>query len=488
MTFLGVDIGTGSTKAVVTDPVGRVLASAVRSHTTATPHPGWFEHDADDVWWADFRAVVAQVLATAPADGVEAVCVSGIGPVALLTDEAGRPVRPAVLYGIDSRAQQEIADVTGELGTGTLLDRTGNLLTTQAVGPKLRWITRHEPEIWTLARRWYGCAGYVAGRLTGEYVVDHYTASTSDPLYDLRAHTWWDQGWEASAPGLKRPRLAWPGDVVGTVLATAAEETGLRAGTLVLAGTVDAMAEAYSVGSRDVGDMMVMYGSTLFLIQTVARPATHAGLWAATGRTAATWSIAAGMATSGLVTSWLADLVGADVGGLTREAAGVAPGSDGLVLLPYFAGERTPLFDPQARGCWLGLTLGHGRAHLYRSALEGVGYGVRHNVEAMVEAGAPPGRLVAVGGGTTGCLWTQVVSDITGLPQDLPSITIGAAYGDARMAADACGVDTSSWNPVKERVLARPELDEVYTGLYNIYRRTYAGLRDDMHLLAERFG
>ena len=484
MTFLGVDIGTGSSKAVVVDVGGKILASATRPHVTSSPRPGWFEHDADGVWWSDFRTLVAEVLQTVDAQDVRAVAVSGIGPVVMLAEATGAPLRPAILYGIDTRAGREIDDLTATLGEELLLRRTGNRLTTQAVGPKLLWVASHEPQTWTRARRWYCASSYIVDRLTSEYVLDHYSASASDPLYDLTALDWWPQGWEATAPGIERPRLAWPGDLVGEVLPAAAEETGLAVGTPVVAGTIDAMAESYSVGCRDVGDTMVMYGSTLFLIQTVARPAVHPGLWAASGRTSETFSIAAGMATSGLVTTWLADLVATDIAGLVAEAAAVAPGSDGLVLLPYFSGERTPLFDPDARGCWVGLTLGHSRAHLYRSALEGVAYGIRHNLEAMTEAGATPRRLVAVGGGTRGNLWTQIVSNVTGLPQDLSTTTIGASYGDARMAADACGVDTSGWNPVAERVEPDPATAPMYTDLYGVYRRTYVALREDMHLLA----
>jgi xylulokinase len=244
------------------------------------------------------------------------------------------------------------------------------------------------------------------------------------------------------------------------------------------------MTEAYSVGGRDVGDTMVMYGSTLFFIGVVAEAASHPGLWAASGRTDHTFSIAAGMATSGLITTWLAELCGVDLDRLVDEAALISPGSDGLVLLPYFAGERTPVFDPRARGTWLGLTLHHTRAHLYRSALEGVAMGARHNFEAMAEASATPRRLVAVGGGTRANLWTRITSDVTGLPQDIPATTIGAAYGDARMAADARGVDTGGWNPIAERIEPDRSTAALYDELYGIYRRTYAALREDMHRLS----
>jgi xylulokinase len=483
MTFLGVDVGTGSTKAVMTDAQGTVLASASRPHKTSSPRPEWFEHDADGVWWADFQELVKQLLAQHPGT-VDALSVSGVGPVTLIADEQGKPLRPAILYGIDTRSKQEIEDLTARFGTESLLARSGNLLTTQAVAPKLAWLARHEPDTWRSARRWYSTSGYIVGRLTGEYVVDHYTASTSDPLYDLHTRDWWSEAWDVAAPNLERPRLAWPGEVVGTVQPDAARATGLTAGTPVLAGTVDAMAESYSVGCRDVGDTMVMYGSTMFFIQTVALPPAHPALWSATGRTDETYSIAAGMSTSGLVTTWLADLLGQDVGSLMSEAAEVPPGSAGLVLVPYFAGERTPLFDPDARGCWIGLTLAHTRGHLFRSALEGVAYGARHNIEAMTEAGATPRRLVAVGGGTRGNLWMQIVSDVTGLQQDVPTIAVGAAYGDARMAADALGVRTDTWNPVAARITPSLETHGVYHDLYGVYRRTYPATRDQMHVLA----
>jgi xylulokinase len=482
--FLGIDVGTGSTKAVVADERGELVASASRPHTTASPSPGWFEHDAEATWWGDLTSLTRELLAQVPAERIEAMCVSGIGPAVLVADAGGRPLRPAILYGIDTRAEAEIEQLADTLGEQAVLTRTGNVLTTQAVGPKLLWVARHEPEVWERTRRWYSASNWLVGRLTGEYVIDHYTASASDPLYDLAARTWWAEGWERAAPGLERPRLAWPGEVVGEVRLDAAERTGLVIGTPVVAGTIDAMTEAYSVGVRDVGDTMVMYGSTLFFIGVVAEAASHPGLWAASGRTDHTFSIAAGMATSGLITTWLAELCGVDLDRLVDEAALISPGSDGLVLLPYFAGERTPLFDPRARGTWLGLTLHHTRAHLYRSALEGVAMGARHNFEAMAEASATPRRLVAVGGGTRGNLWTRITSDVTGLPQDIPATTIGAAYGDARMAADARGVDTGGWNPIAERIEPDRSTAELYDELYGIYRRTYAALREDMHRLS----
>ena len=489
MTFLGVDIGTASSKAVVTDERGDLLACVARPHATSSPQPGWFEHDADSVWWGDTVALIAEVGCTVSLSDVQSVAVSGIGPAVVLTDGSGSPLRPGILYGIDTRAGAEITALTKRFGDDALLAVTGNRLTTQAVGPKLAWVAGHEPQLWVRARRWYSSSSYIVGRLTGEYVADHYTASASDPLYDLEAGRWWPPGWAACAPSLEQPRLAWPDEIVGEITTTAAAQTGLRAGTPVLAGTIDALAESYSAGCTEFGDTMVMYGSTMFFIELVACPQRSPGLWAVGGRRPGMFGIAAGMATSGLVTTWLAELVGSDAGELIREAATVPAGSHGLVMLPYLSGERTPLFDAEARGCWIGLTLQHHRADLARAALEGVAFGVRHNIETMADAGSAPRRLVAVGGGTRGALWTHIVSDVTGLIQDLPTVTIGASYGDARMAADALGVDTAAWNPVADRIEpVGGVVAETYDALYGVYRRAYCALHEDMHLLARRSG
>lgn len=185
------------------------------------------------------------------------------------------------------------------------------------------------------------------------------------------------------------------------------------------------------------------------------------------------------------MTTWLSKTLRMNYGELAEAAATVRPGSDGLLLLPYFSGERTPIFDPAARGVWTGLTLGHTPGHLYRSALEGIAMGVRHNLEAMAASGAEAGRLVAVGGGTAQRLWTQIVSDVTGLPQDLPTLTVGASYGDARMAADAMGVDTTGWNPVAERFTPNEDVQRTYERLYELYVAEHPALQRTMHILGE---
>lgn len=479
--FLGIDIGTGSSKGVLVDHVGTVLREARRAHITDTPHPGWFEHDAETVWWQDFVTLARELLDGVPGP-VEGVCCSGIGPATLVTDAEDRPLRPAILYGIDTRSAVQATTMNRQLGRDLLLRRCGNPLSTQSVGPKLEWLRAEEPQVWDQTRRLYSAPSWLVRRLTGEYTLDRYSASASDPLYDMVTRGYWDAMWQP-LERVEQPRLVGSGEVAGQVSAEGAAATGIPEGTPVLGGTIDAMAEAYSVGCAAVGDTMVMYGSTLFLIQVVDRMVPSDLLWATEGRTTDSFSLAAGMATGGLVTTWLSKVLGRDFADLTEQASRIAPGSDGLLLLPYFAGERTPINDPLARGAWTGLTLDHTAGHLYRSALEGIAMGVRHNLEAMAASGAPSRRLVAVGGGTAQRVWTQIVSDVTGLPQDLPSLTVGASYGDARMAADAVGVDTTGWNPVAERLQPDPAARGVYDREFELYAAAYPAMADTMHEL-----
>jgi xylulokinase len=485
--LLGIDIGTASSKGVLARPTGEVVAVATRPHDLSLPRPGWAEHDAESVWWADFVAICGELVpqATGP---IAAICVSGIGPCVLPAAADGRPLRPAILYGIDTRATREIEELTARYGAETILARCGSLLTSQAVGPKLLWLRHHEPDVWAQTRFLFMAHTFIAYRLTGEYVLDHHSASQCDPLYDLQTNRWIEDWAAEIAPGLPLPRLLWPAEIVGTVTAAAAATTGVPAGTPVVAGTIDAWAEAASVGVLEPGDLMLMYGTTMFLVEVVAQPRPHAALWSTAGVFPGSYSLAAGMATSGALTAWLREIAGGvPYETLTQEAAMTPPGAGGLVVLPYFAGERTPIFDPHARGVICGLTLSHGRGHLYRALLEATGYGIRHITEALRDAGGGGRRVVAVGGGTKGGLWTQIVSNVTGRAQVIPSETIGASYGDALLAALAVGLAPPgvAWNPPAATVQPEAGTREVYDRLYAIYRELYPATRDAAHALAD---
>ncbi len=483
---LGVDIGTSSSKGALVDLDGRVLATAIREHDVSRPRPGWVEMPGE-VWWEEFRSIARELVQTADTE-VVAVGVSGMGPCVLVTDEGGIPLRPAILYGVDTRAGAQISRLTAELGRAEILERCGSELSTQAVGPKLEWLADIEPAAAASARFLFMPASWLAWNLTGAYVLDHHSASQCTPLYDTIVGEWYLPWVERIAPGYELPTLVWPGDVVGTVTDTASADTGLPAGVPVIAGTIDAWAEAVSVGAQNPGDLMLMYGTTMFLVNTISDRVTVSGLWGTVGAFPGTRNLAGGMATSGAITGWLRSLFGSpSFSELLAEADAAGPGAHGLLMLPYFAGERTPIADPDARGVITGLTVEHSRGDLYRAALEATAMGVRHNVDALTAAGGLVKRVVAVGGGTQGGLWTQVVSDVTGLEQLIPRVTIGASYGAAFLAASTVrNVDISEWNPIVTRVV--PRADFPYDRLYSLYLELYRATAPIVHALAARQG
>lgn len=488
--LLGIDIGTASSKGVLSTPEGLIVASAAVAHEMDLPRPGWAEMDAERVWWSDVVSLTRTLVNESNRDAIAAVCVSGIGPCLLLCDDNLVPQRPAILYGIDMRATEEIDELTDKLGADRIVQRGGTALSTQAVGPKMVWVQRHEPDVWRRSTKWFNSSSFVVAKLTGEYVLDHHTASQCDPLYDIHDFAWMDDWVSEIAPGITMPQLMWPSDIVGGVTASAAAETGLRLGTPVSAGTVDAWAESVSVGVRHPGDVMLMYGSTMFVVQVLPGLRTSPLLWTTAGVEPHSYTAAAGMATSGILTSWMRDLMGgASFEALVEEAAATPAGADGLLLLPYFAGERTPIFDPDARGVIAGLSLHHTRGHLFRATYEGTAFGFRQILNLLDQVSEDlPQRIVAVGGGTQGGLWTQIVSDVTQRPQYIPKQTIGASYGDALMAAIGVGLVPTDTDWARDPVIVEPSAHtaDVYNSMFAGYTQLYPDTRNVVHLLASR--
>lgn len=484
---LGVDVGTSSTKGVLVDASGSILATATRVHEPERPHTGWVEMDAT-IWWQEFVEITRELLAATPDAEVIAVGVSGMGPCVLLADENDRPVRPAILYGVDTRSTKQIARITEELGETEITAVGGSTLTSQAGGPKIAWIAEEEPDAYANARRLFMPASWLARNLSGAYVLDHQSASQMWPLYDIENERWYEPWFERYASGLEAPQLMWAGDIAGTVTPEAAKTTGLPEGIPVIAGTIDAWTEAVSVGAHNNGDLMLMYGTTMFLVCTGPETLRTPSMWTTAGAFEGTRNLAGGLSTSGALTAWLKNLSGADYPELLAEASDSGPGAKGLLMLPYFAGERTPIQDPDARGVIAGLTLEHGRGDLYRAALEATALGVRDNVQTMRDAGATIDRIVAVGGGTQGKLWLQVISDVTGLLQEVPKTTIGASYGAAFLAACAANPQDpptiEAWNPIAETIEPNPVLQGFYDELFTRYVELYRNTKDIAHALA----
>jgi len=414
----------------------------------------------------------------------------------LPVDATGEPLMNAVLYGVDTRAAREVAALTESIGEETLLDRCGNALTSQSVGPKILWLRRNRPEIFAGSGKILTSVSYLVHRLTGTYVIDHYTASSFSPLYLVYQHNWSD----ALCPdivGLDRlPALAWTTDIAGGVTAEAAEETGLAAGTPVIVGTIDAAAEALSVGVLDSGDMMIMYGSTIFIIMVTGTRVRDPRLWYAPWLFPGQHACMSGLATSGTLTHWFRDVLARDLDPqsampkLVDEAKLSPPGAKGLVLLPYFSGERTPIHDPLAKGVLFGLDLTHTRGDIFRALLEGIAYATNHVIETYLEAGQDPRAILAVGGGTKNRVWTQATSDVLGKTQVVRSKTVGASYGDAFLAALAVGdakpADIRAWNPPHSDIVTDPANTEVYRHQYAVFRDVYDRTRDLMGRLDGR--
>jgi xylulokinase len=488
--YLGVDIGTFESKGVVVDGDGVIKAIANRPHKMLVPRPGWAEHRPLEDWWGDFTAITRELLETsgvAPGE-IRAVATSAIGPCMLPVDADGNALMNAVLYGVDNRAHAEVDALTKAIGEDRLIDSCGNTLTSQSVGPKILWLKHARPEIHQKAHRILTSTSYLVHHLTGRFVIDHYSASNFSPLYDIGACGWTRELSTEIIEQERLPDLVWSTDIVGGVTAEAAATTGLAEGTPVTAGTIDAAAEAVSVGVRRPGDMMVMYGSTIFIIQlTETRlrdPRLWHGPWLFQGGHAST----SGLATSGTLTHWFRDQLARDLTvasafpDLAAEASASPAGAKGLVMLPYFSGERTPIHDPNAKGVLFGLDLTHTRGDIYRALLEGIAYATNHILETYAAAGQTPKRLLAVGGGTKNDIWARSTSDVSGLDQTLRRETIGASYGDAFLAALAMGDvapgDIENWNPETSRIVARPN-DALRKG-YLTFRRLYEQTKDLM--------
>ena len=490
--YLGIDIGTFESKGVLVDGEGRIVASAARPHKLIVPQPGWAEHRPREDWWDDFTFISNKLIAdsgVAPSD-IKAIATSAIGPCMLPIGHDDEPLMNAVLYGVDTRAHREIADLTEAIGEDVLLERCGNALTSQSVGPKILWLRRNRPDLFAQTKKVVTSTSYLVHRLTGAFVIDHYSAANSSPLYLADRQDWSQELTGEIIETERLPALAWSSDIVGHVTRRAAEETGLAEGTPVTAGTIDAAAEALSVGVLDAGDMLLMYGSTIFIIEITQTRIRDGRLWYAPWLFPGQHAAMAGLATSGTLTHWFREQFAREldpataVVTLAEEAAASPPGAKGLVVLPYFSGERTPIHDPHAKGMIFGLDLTHTRGDVCRALFEGIACGTNHVFAAYAEAGAEPRAIFAAGGGTKNRVWAQATSDISGRTQIVREKTLGASYGDAFLAALAVGdvkrEDIRTWNPVAYEIAADPKHAETYRRQYGVFRELYPRTRDLM--------
>ena len=499
--YLGVDIGTFSSKGVLVQAAsGEVAAQAEVEHGVESPKPGWAEHDADAVWWADFVHITQKLLKQSGIQPEQIRCVgtSGLGACTLPIGRDGSPLRKAILYGIDTRADEEIRELEAALTPQGIFAVSGMKLSAQSTGPKMLWIKNHDPAVFKATDCFLTSQAYLVYRLTRAKTLDYFTMGDYTPLVDIRANRWHPQNSALIIPLEKLPIPSWSCEMAGKVTAKAARESGLVEGTPVIVGSTDAGAETISTGANRVGDLMVMFGSSCFFVLLTKTLKPSKQFWATAWLDHSAHALQAGTSTAGSLTRWFRDqfspleMQAQQEGGDAAYAALAhlleesPPGAKGLVCLPYFEGERTPIYDTQAKGVFFGLTLAHTRADVYRAMLEGTAYGIRHVIDSMREQGAAPKRIIAAGGGTHNRGWMQAVCDIASIEMQVLNTPSSAAYGDAFMAG--VGIDdykklsdNALWVKDMAQLRPNPANKSMYGQGYAVFRDLYKNTSGLMH-------
>ncbi|MDR1728861.1 MAG: xylulokinase [Acidobacteriota bacterium] len=495
MHVLGVDVGTGGTRALILDEKGGIAGAATEEHEPfASPEIGWAEQRPED-WWRACGAAVGKALADAGLDGGDIACVGFSGQMhgAVMLDDADAVVRPALIW-CDVRTEKQCRDLTEKVGAQRLIQLTCNPALPNFTLTKLLWVREHEPENWRRVRSVMLPKDYVRFRMTGERAIDVADASGT-LLLDVARRAW--SGGMLDASGIDAallPALYESPEVCGRVSEAGAKETGLKAGTPVVAGAGDQAAGATGMGIVAPGAVSATIGTSGVVFAATDRPALdaqgrlHTFCHALPGR----WHVMGVTQAAGLSLRWFRDQFGTGGGAdasrdpydlLAGEAAATPPGADGLLWAPYLMGERTPHLDPNARGAWVGLTASHTRGHLIRAILEGIAFSLKDTLTLFAEMGLPVTSIRLGGGGARSALWRQIQADVYGQEVETVATEEGAGYGAALLA----GVGARLWRSVdeacgavvrtKERIAPRLEVAERMQGRYAAYRRLYPAIK-----------
>ncbi|MBS0448327.1 MAG: FGGY-family carbohydrate kinase [Proteobacteria bacterium] len=503
---IGVDIGTQSTKAVLVQADGRIVGQHAQSYQVETPRPLWAQQ-WPDVWLAAVEACIRGVLASSgvAAESVQALCIDSLyGGSGIPVDAQGQPLHPCLIW-MDRRAQAECEGVRAHVDVERLYDITGNGIDSYYGYTKMLWLREHAPDVWQRTAQFLPPNTYVNAQLTGRVAVDHSSAGNIGGVYDVARRAWSEEA--LAMLGIPRSmmpdRLVEASDVVGGLLPTWAARLGLAIGLPVVAGGVDAAVATLAAGAAQPGNHVAMIGTSMCwgtIRQSVdARHGLISMPHVFNG--AHDLYVFGGAITAGASVSWFRETYcqaeiaagraeGIDPHALLEQAAApLPPGGDGLLFLPYLMGERSPVWDAQASGCFVGLGLHHGRPHLYRAVLEGVSYALRHNIEAGVRGGvALDEQLVVVGGASHSDLWMQIIADVTGRPVHTIAEDVEASLGAAVLAAYGTGLidaDTVRRGWVRPVPRARPDAraHAAYEQLFAEYIALYPALKPVMHRL-----
>ncbi len=491
---LGIDVGTGGTRALIINPQGQIVASATEEHEPfASPKMDWAEQQPED-WWRACGIAVRKALASSKLRPEDMACVGFSGQMhgAVMLDEQDRPVRPALIW-CDVRTDEQCRQLAQKIGTDRIIHLTCNPPLTNFTLTKFLWVRQYEPENWKRVRSVMLPKDYVRFRLTGERAID--MADASGTLMLDVAHRGWSREMLDAAEIDERllPALFESPEVCGQISAEGAAATGLKAGTPVVAGAGDQAAGATGMGIVAPGAVSATIGTSGVVFAATDRPALdpkgrlHTFCHAIPGR----WHVMGVTQAAGLSLRWFRDQFGAGKNDgrdayerLADEASRVPPGCDGLLWTPYLMGERTPHLDPQARAALVGLTASHTRAHVIRAILEGVAFSLRDTFAIFEEMKVPVKSIRLGGGGARSALWRQIQADVYGEEVEIVEAEEGAAYGAAILA----GVGAKIWPSVDaacasvvrvaKRVPANSANGAVMNRSYAAFRRVYPATRD----------
>jgi xylulokinase len=486
--LLGIDVGTGGTRAVLLDDAGRVLGAATAEHAEmASPQLGWAEQDPRD-WWRVARVAVKECLAQTNTNAREiaAIGLSGQMHGLVMLDAEGEVVRPALIW-CDQRTEDECRAITERVGAKRLIDLVANPALTGFTLPKIWWVRAHEPENWARVRSVMLPKDYVRFKLTGARATDVADASGT-LMFDVVNRRWSAEMLQASDLRAEiLPEVFESPEITGRVLKDGAAASGLREGTPVVAGGGDQAAGAVGMGIVEPGNVSATIGTSGVVFAATSSPVVepkgriHTFCHAIPGR----WHVMGVTQGAGLSLRWFRDQFGngASYDALMKEAAAAPPGADGLLWAPYLMGERTPHLDPNARGALVGLTAQHTRAHVIRAILEGVAFSLRDTFTIFRDLGVPVKSIRLGGGGARSPLWRQIQADIYGMPVELVAADEGAAYGAALLAGVGAGVWPSVDAACAASVHVANRVDSIghnvdlMNSRYEEYREVYPALR-----------
>lgn len=490
--FIGIDVSTTASKALVVDEQGNVIATKSYPHELSTPRPLWSEQDPQE-WWKATSAALRDLMKQVKAEDIAAIGLTGQMHGLTALDGAGNPLRPAILWN-DQRTAQECLQITERMGAQRLWQVTGSRMVEGFTAPKIVWLGAHEPDIYKQIKRVLLPKDYVRFKLSGAYVTDVADGSGFGVM-DVAKRVWSDEALAACGfPKSWMPDLCESPEVCARVSEAAAAETGLKAGTPIVGGAGDQPAGGVGNGivERDQVSLTVGTSGVAFASNTSYNPHPEGLLHTFCHAIPGTWFSMGVMLSAAGGMRWFHDALagGMSYDELNQKVAGVPRGASGLVFAPYLTGERHPHFDALARGAFVGLTLRHEMPHMARAVMEGVAFGMRDLLELLRGQGIKPTEAVVSGGAANSPIWRQILTDVMGIPLYTVNTAEGGALGAAILAAVGAGtfpdVPTACRAIVRKESYTYPDAKAVadYEHLYPIFRGVYGALKGTFSALA----